>query len=567
MAFSFSSSGKNSRSARTAGVGEKLGATLFFSFFLALGLLAAWFLGAMIFQSLATYTWTKTPAKILHSAVGEDTQRDSPFSVEVRFQYEWNGQTHISTKYRPQTERSSQHDTIQKQLKALPAGKTVTCLVNPARPTEAILRRSSPWFGLFILIPLVFATVGGGGIFFTWAAPPSTKSTKSTKSADPKSPQNEKRTTLWMGGIFTLIGAGLLIFWILPSMTKAVASQNWTETSCTVITSRVKSHRGDDSTTYSVDIFYRYLIGNQEYQSNRFRIFGGSSSGREAKAEIVEKYPAGSQQVCYVNPQNPAEAVLQPGVGWMALLGLIPLVFLLLGLAILMGNFRKTTGSAASGLPGWSSPNAEDRTEPLPLKPKVSPAGKAIGIVMAAILWNGIVSVFLWQLAKGFQRGHPDWFLTLFLVPFVAIGLGLLGGIIYFALALMNPRCRLQIHPAIVIPGATFTTEWEFHGAVHRMSQVTISLQGQEEAVFQGRKSSHTDRQVFASFPLALLTTRSEMLHGTAQLQLPVDTMPSFTADHNKITWSLKVHGKISHWPDVVEEYPLVILPAKTPAP
>ena len=99
------------------------------------------------------------------------------------------------------------------------------------------------------------------------------------------------------------------------------------------------------------------------------------------------------------------------------------------------------------------------------------------------------------------------------------------------------------------------------------MSQVYISLQGQEKAVYQRGTSSHTDTEVFANFPLAHLTSPSEMYQGTAQLQLPGVSLPSFTAEHNKISWSLKVKGQIARWPDVDEEYPVVILPAGTPAP
>lgn len=52
------------------------------------------------------------------------------------------------------------------------------------------------------------------------------------------------------------------------------------------------------------------------------------------------------------------------------------------------------------------------------------PAGVGVaGLTFVLLFWNGIVSVFVWQLVKDFQ-----WFLALFLVPFVAVGLGILGG-------------------------------------------------------------------------------------------------------------------------------------------
>jgi hypothetical protein len=39
--------------------------------------------------------------------------------------------------------------------------------------------------------------------------------------------------------------------------------------------------------------------------------------------------------------------------------------------------------------------------------------------------------------------------------------------------------------------------------------------------------------------------------------------MHSFAAPHNKIVWSLKVEGVIDRWPDVGEEFPLVVYPRR----
>ncbi len=66
--------------------------------------------------------------------------------------------------------------------------------------------------------------------------------------------------------------------------------------------------------------------------------------------------------------------------------------------------------------------------------------GKLIGMILIAAFWNGIVSVFLWQIVLSFRRGDPEWFLCLFMTPFVLVGLGLMAGVVYFLLALANPR-------------------------------------------------------------------------------------------------------------------------------
>jgi hypothetical protein len=47
----------------------------------------------------------------------------------------------------------------------------------------------------------------------------------------------------------------------------------------------------------------------------------------------VDRFPLGKLVTCYVNPSDPADAVLDRGFSWDILYGLIPLIFLSIGLA------------------------------------------------------------------------------------------------------------------------------------------------------------------------------------------------------------------------------------------
>ena len=98
---------------------------------------------------------------------------------------------------------------------------------------------------------------------------------------------------------------------------------------------------------------------------------------------------------------------------------------------------------------------------------------------------------------------------------------------------------------------------------MHRLHRLRIFLEGREEATYQRGTSSYVDREVFARLLLAEITSWMEMNRGTAQCLLPMHTLPSFTAEHNKVIWALKVEGTIAHWPDVNEEYLITILPGK----
>jgi len=72
------------------------------------------------------------------------------------------------------------------------------------------------------------------------------------------------------------------------------------------------------------------------------------------------------------------------------------------------------------------------------LAPKYSARAKFIGIVIFAVIWNGIISIFVVNALGGLLHGGWSLIELLFLLPFLAVGLGLIGGAIYLFLAMFN---------------------------------------------------------------------------------------------------------------------------------
>jgi hypothetical protein len=50
---------------------------------------------------------------------------------------------------------------------------------------------------------------------------------------------------------------------------------------------------------------------------------------------------------------------------------------------------------------------------------------------------------------------------------------------------------------------------------------------------------------------------------GSVSFVVPEDTTPSSDGDE-AIGWKLKLQGDIAFWPDVLEEYPIPVLPGRT---
>jgi hypothetical protein len=243
------------------------------------------------------------------------------------------------------------------------------------------------------------------------------------------------------------------------------------------------------------------------------------------------------------------------------LIGLAPLIFVVAGGAVASAGWKKLRSQTARS--GQRMEESESVGGPLQLEPEVGPAGKLMGALLFSVIWNGIVSVFVWQAYTTWEAGRPDWFLTLFMVPFVLVGLFTVGLVGYLVLALANPRPRLTVTPGRPRLGDRIRLEWRFSGSAGRLRRLRIALEGREEATYQRGTDTHTDREVFATHVLVETTDRLGILRGTAELMIPDDTMHSFEANSNSIVWELKVAGDIARWPDVDQSFPIQIRPRR----
>jgi hypothetical protein len=150
------------------------------------------------------------------------------------------------------------------------------------------------------------------------------------------------------------------------------------------------------------------------------------------------------------------------------------------------------------------------------------------------------------------------------MIPFVIVGLGTVVGVGYFFLALFNPRPKLIVSPGAIPLGGSAQLEWEVSGRADRIRRLCIYLEGREEATYQSGKSTRTDKETFARIDVMDTQISGYMIHGTAPITIPQESLPSFETAHNKITWVLCVRGDVGRWPDLNEEFPIAVLPMNT---
>ncbi|MFG0334641.1 MAG: DUF3592 domain-containing protein [Maioricimonas sp. JB049] len=385
--------------------------------------------------------------------------------------------------------------------------------------------------------------------------------------------------------IFLIAGLGLSYGLLFRPMWKLAVSQNWPQAPCTILKSEVEENRSSDGSTYRIDISFRYRFNNKEYTSDSYDFFLSevASSGRNSKREIVRQFPPGRETVCYVNPHGPNEAVLNRDFHWEMLFGLMPLIFVAIGLGgVLYGSgvIGKKTGTSTAGSAGsprlrasaapptsggWVYRSGDDGSDdlagPVTLKPEFSRLTRLLAAFFFAAFWNGITSLFLYQVVGEWRQGKTPWFLTLFLTPFVLIGIGLICWIAYAFLSLFLPRPILTLQRPRVPLGGSTLLGWQFAGYPGGIHQLKITLKGEEEATYRRGTDTQTDEHTF--YEEVLLDTHDplEMYEGELEFSIPTDTMHSFEADHNKIVWTIEVSGEIPFSPDLNETFPFTVVP------
>lgn len=602
---------------RTPLAGRIVGALVFLVFFV-LGLVLAAYFFREAWGNYATRSWTRTECTILEStAPAPQAARDHAPPV-IRYEYRWQGRTLTSTQIHRKPTTFRDYQDVQRLLDRYPANTQAVCFVNPAEPEVAVLEREAPWQFLIIAFPLVFAGIGGVGAYAilfgqrsgrkrSAASNPDASDVRSDPDADaastPISSRANDSNKTGAGCLFVFfllfggLGAGIFVAAFVRPWLQSRDAASWTRTPCTILASDVRSHRSDDGTTYSIEILYEYRINGRPYRSNRYTFSRASSSGRDAKAAVVRQHPPGLQTFCYVNPRDPTDAVLVQGLPGETWIALIPLAFALIGLAgmtyavrlhrrsrsrrlpLRSGEEATTTAAttAAASLRGGfgrshaapgdaltddvDDDNGPD--EPVELRAGSSRVGKVVAALLVGAFWNGIVSVFVYQVVQSARRGAFEWFLALFLIPFVLIGLVILGFFFHSLLGLFAPRPVLTLGSTRLRPGSATSVSWRLSGRIEVIEQLRIYLEGREEATYRRGTSTSTDRHVFAEIPVATIEDVAALRSGEGRLALPLEMVPSFASANNKIVWTLRVRGRIRRFPDVDDSFPIEIQPRR----
>ncbi|HEX4499506.1 MAG TPA: DUF3592 domain-containing protein [Thermoanaerobaculia bacterium] len=349
--------------------------------------------------------------------------------------------------------------------------------------------------------------------------------------------------------LFILVGsAGAYVTLVKPAG-QLVAARSWTETRCTVRSSQVALAPGRGA-TYRVDIRYGYAVNGLPHEAKRYDFIAGSSSGREAKQAIVDRYPPGALVPCWFDPAHPDEAVLSRSFSPAYLLGLFPLVFLAAGLGVLALAIRP----GRLGNRPVAPLTAAARARSAELKAESSPFRLFLGVVFLACLWNGLTSVFVWQLATAWKKGQANGCMALFMIPFVLIGLAMILGVVRQLLALFNPRPHVTLTPGVLTPGKPALLQWRLGSGGQGVGRIRIDFEGRTAIVTP--RSGRVQGPVFLTLPVVESSDPAAIAAGgTASFTVPADLSGSFQGDPDDAVWTLRIRCELRFWPDSEDEF------------
>jgi hypothetical protein len=360
--------------------------------------------------------------------------------------------------------------------------------------------------------------------------------------------------------LFSCFGSVFVYVFSLQPLMVWISASSWQETPCAITSSTVDTSRGK-STTYRVNIHYKYSFNGRAYESGRYDGINFSSSGYDGKREIVDQYPAGLKTVCYVDPQHPTEAVLSRSFPTALYWTWFTWLFVIIPMGVLYVTKYPQSRLNLRRIRSTHVKAFSETLGPVALKPKMGPGKKALGILFFALFWNGIVSVFVVTI---FRQGGYFSLMGLFLVPFVLVGIGLIVWVVYQFLALFNPRPVLVLSSNAVCLGEKFLAEWKISGRVDRFEKFRVLVEAREEVTYRRGTSTYTDKSVFFSSALVDESSSSGMSRsstGHAEFAVPLDTMHSLDAPNNKIVWYVRIIGEIPRWPDMDEEFEFKVNP------
>lgn len=146
-------------------------------------------------------------------------------------------------------------------------------------------------------------------------------------------------------GLFLIVAGSFFAWRMWLSYEKAQVTRQWLQAPCRILSSRVVSERPTPHSdpAHRVEVHYEYVVQGAKHVGTRIRqVESAPSLHLDDVQQKQQSYPPGSEQMCFVNPAEPDEAVLEHASRAALYSIWFPLLFVLGGLGMLRGALRRS---------------------------------------------------------------------------------------------------------------------------------------------------------------------------------------------------------------------------------
>lgn len=302
--------------------------------YLILGLIPAFILFAAILkyvEVLKARHWSSVNGRIIVSTSeqrrvkkGVDDDADTETRNFAKIVYEYT----IASRRYQSSRVSIGEDTgdieVAETIAKYPKGKEVTVYYNPSKRSESVLERDMPPFvvkGIALIVLGLVALIVGGVVGVQ-------------KLAD-------FMTTVVRNPTEAPFVTGLLVFAFFTALfAYAFNKQGSIQKRWPVVPGRIESidisrfvsHSSDEGRTretvmYRPQVVYAYEVAGIAYKGESISGANVSSSSEAYARKSAAKFSEGTAVEVHYNPENPAQSAVGPGLPWIWVLWIIPLLF------------------------------------------------------------------------------------------------------------------------------------------------------------------------------------------------------------------------------------------------
>ncbi len=521
--------------------------------------------------------WTRT------NCLMESAEIDSRTShgLSVRYSYEVDGIQQKGTTWALPSNIQTSKEKLNSEVNRLEVGTTVPCWYSPSSVQDVVLVRESIWVVLFLLIPLA----GFLGAFLLMRASIGRRRNRSspvTQKGVAGRGMSSGEFFAHFGiylffGIFIAVGLILSYVFCLRHIYAVYEAKQWSEATCTIKSSHVRTHTSTDSkthrtsTSYSVEVSYHFNVGDKKYAGDTYSVGDSSQSNSEYAYGVVSKLPAGSQTTCFYDPNDPTRSTISRELENVVWLGLTPLIFTCAGF---LGLFY-TIQSGPSKKEGRLDARGK-------VKKAQSRILGLINLLFANVVWNGIVAVGTYAF---FSAGDGSWFVGVIILPFALIGILLIVAIPYALLQVFNPSVDIHTDDDAITYGQQFTVGWKLNGSSRRVSKLRVTMElvalqpprdpsanseegnrtrgnSQSRSTYSTHRKGTTQELERVLYTKEIFATENQnrIEKGSATVKVPESSELSIPAGSKKLKWKITVHLVIRWYPDAQDS---VILDAR----